>query len=470
MRRRQKNQMYLLLSILSGVLIGCIAEDATAFALDHPVQSGVGSHWSAVVDALQSRGIEKVGDLDLTTFRRYANSNVWASLEGAPASVQSGSRQSAFYVWKEKHVFVSKQLPKEAMHSLPQLELHEALGAIGDIDDHDYSCSIGLVTLSELKSNSQRDRLRKIFTSQLCRKTTIDVFSVPTLVAEGGTSISGGGDLMSLYLKTQVLNLLLAQAGGDQSVNEAFLSAYPNIDFEPLKGTGGASGVEAVRIKYQYTVERNNHGSHEGFSVFVPVSLWKKGSKTQRSLIRQVAREISELFPAQSGTAMRTFQPSDCPSANQAVTFPITQDSAVAQIQDFRGGIILGCRKFVNGFNGISIVAPALTRTDEPRDAGKFYFLCEYRYGSVSMPFQVTSVQGQSGITGKGVGLDHGVAIDGSAAILADGEIAWLEISIFPAQGDVVHVGPLKAANPERASIQTMIEGKKLTFTCQKGQ
>jgi hypothetical protein len=83
------------------------------------------------------------------------------NLDGTPDSFQSGSRQSAYYLRDKKQVYISDQIPAETVSSLPQLELHESLGALG-YDDHTYALSTSLTTLSNMGPTQQRDRLQQV--------------------------------------------------------------------------------------------------------------------------------------------------------------------------------------------------------------------------------------------------------------------------------------------------------------------
>ncbi len=421
-------------------------------------QGKPGTHWPTIIAGLESSGIHKVGDFEVKAFREEANQIHWRGLSGAPEAVLSGSRQSAFYLWDQRQVYLSEQLPAEALAALPQLELHEALGATG-YNDHDYSLSTALVTLSKLDPTAQRQKLLNAYGKSLFTSSKM---------TDGGTSVSGGGDLTTLYVKSQVLKNIMAGAQNSSAVSDDFLLRFPSINFEPLE----TAGLTKVYIKYQYIVHPKASGSRELFSVYVPVQRWRQGADAQKSLIREIERKLGEIFPARRGENLRRFQPEGCTSSEQTVTYPATEDPAVRSIQNFRGSLQLGCFKIMPGLTDVAVIAPALPLTSLPEDAGSYYFNCVFRYGSTSsFVYTQTAKPGQNMLGSKQWSLVDDDYVGGLVWI-SEGKILKTGIRYVPPQNTQGYIPPTVSLsqNPDRGRAQMTVNGQPLSFECRKAQ
>ena len=414
-------------------------------------ENTLGRRWPEAINKLEAFGVSKIGDFDLATFRKEVAGVKFNNLDGAPATVQSGSRQSAYYLRDKKQVYISDELPAEAAASIPQLELHESLGALG-YNDHNYAISTALTTLSNMNPNAQRDRLQQAYGRGIFSKDNLRI-------KEGGTSVSGGGDLTTLYIKNQVLKLIL---GGTQNVNaisDDFLTRYPSIDFEPLPDPT----LTQVYILYAYDIHRRQ----ESFSVYVPMARWNLTS-SRSDLLQEIARKVTEIFPTGSGKNLRSFRPSECRSG-QTVTYPTPRDYATASIQDLRANLQLGCMKFMDGQTGVSTLAPTLDRQQEPKEAGYFSFTCDFHYGAASISYQLNAPAGKRSMNSKmwGVGTD---SVDGTASVSPEGSIEFTMISVFPNEGPTRHSPVLKSQSPDFGKSEIQEQGRTLSFECRKSR
>jgi hypothetical protein len=451
----QNHGRHSLISIasLSCALIGALTSGFAAFAdTSTSNDEARGTHWPVIIESLRTSGVQRVGDFDLKQFREQADEIQWNGMQGAPAAVLSGSRKSAFFLWDKKQVYISEQLPSEALASLPQLELHEALGATG-YNDHDYSLSTALDTLSKLEPD-QRTRLEHRYGQTIFRTASMRA-------DEGGVSVSGGGDLTTLYVKDQVLKLIMGNRTSRNALSDDFIAQYPSINFEPLQD----KTLSKIYLKYQYLTA----SQREKFSLFIPMGVWNKGGQVRDDIIHEAARKVTEVFPSTGHQALRTFHPSSCPSrGNQIANYPTTQDLAVASIQDFRAGIKFGCRSVAPGLMERIMLAPALDREQVPHEAGNYNFKCEFHYGSASISYAATTTNGQRVLVSKAWSVVPGDYLDGTAAISGDGKIEMTFITYEPPGGQMQHTPFLKTADPTFGQSETMINGRKLTFGCRK--
>ena len=407
-----------------------------------------GTHWSSIIDDLQTSGVSQIGDFDLAKFREEAGGIQWKSMTGAPASVLSGSRQSAFFFWGQKQVYISEQLPSEALSSLPQLELHEALGATG-YNDHNYSLSTALSTLAKIGPD-QRARLEKAYGRTLFKNN---------LILAGGVSVSGGGDLATLYVKDQVLKFIMGNEQNRNAISDDFIAQYPSIDFEPLQ----KPGLHQVSLNYEY-----RSASHsENLSVYIPMAIWNQGDQARQALIQETARKIIEIFPATSGQALHTFHPEACGPESPLAKYPVTQDTATRQIQDFRAALKFGCKRMMPG-EVVSLLTPAIQRADLPREAGEFNFTCIFQYGKAHQSFLTKSSIGLSNLASDMWGITEGDYLSGSVGISADGKIIMTYIAYKPVGGEMTRTPLLAPKDATYGKSEMMINGQKLTFECKK--
>lgn len=419
----------------------------------------LGNEWSIIIHSLCTKGIKKVGTVDLCLLEKQGEKLSWTPIAESPQSVQSGSRASAYYLAGQWQVFISEHLPVEALASKPQLELHEAFGAMG-YDDRDYSLSTALKTLDMVKSRNQVLSLQAQYGSKL--------FQNPVLRQEGGTSVSGGGDLVTLYIKAQVLDLLMQEQPSSGEFSQEFvrfLETFPRIDFEPLAKTA----LTQVYLEYDYRFQLKANQQPESFTIGVPMTRWNVGDQARHQLIAEIAQKITGIFPARGGVVTRRFHPTSCAATAPTVTYPMTTDPDVASIQDFRAAAELGC-VHEDHMVEYSRVAPALPHEDEPRQAGRFYFQCGFRYGGTgNLDYTVSSAVGTNQSASVGGSLDGSDTMDGTALLSGDGRIRALALRYHADNGNVdLSAGPVVAKDADHASIELRVRNQTLLFTCQK--
>lgn len=409
--------------------------------------------WKIIIDRLLASGVQKIGSFDLQKFRDAALKIDEELLHGAPPSVFSGSRQSGYNRCGDKKIHVVDRLPTEAISSRGELELHERLGVLC-YNDADTAMSSALNLLSAMNDSPQR--------RELIHKFEQSVFQRPLRVA-GGTGISGGGDLVTIYVKAEVLRLIMGDAQNRLNATSEFLSRYASIRFEPLQS-------HLPRTVYvQWSLSRKGG---ESFSVFIPMEVWKKGDGARTALIRETARKIMELFPSYAQNSVRTFHPSSC-SGHETATYPMTEDAAVRQIQDARAGFLLGCRKFFPGQTGFSVVAPALPSDQEPKPTGFYHFTCSFRFdGGQPIISHVNSVAGKNqSSTVPPNSTPSGEYMMADLLVKADGKILGTRV-IAHKNGQPLSAKDIPPITPPtdatHSTTTTVIEGHMAVFSCQR--
>ncbi len=428
-----------------------------AIAFSAPAESGTGahgSHWVSIIDDLKKSGITHIGDFQLGVFRVSAGEIQWRSIQGDPGSVLSGSRKTAYYLWRQKQVYINDSLPSEALASVPQLELHEALGATG-YNDRDYALSTAITTLSKMADSKLRRQLVDDFGHSLFQEVAM---------SDGGSSVTGGGDLSTLYAKVQVLKLIMGGEQNRYSATREFLRVFPSIGFEPVE-TGK---ISEVVIQYEYLGHSGREGSRERFSVFLPMKRWRKSVAERESIVREIARKVLEIFPGYRGEAMSSFTPSYCSPSVKKVSYPVTLDLAVRNIQNFRGALQLGCRNEILG-QDFAIIAPALERADSPKQAGNFYFACEFRYGAAKLATSVKITAGEGNERhSTGWRIDEGDFLLGTVALSKAGKILWTTIQYTPPSGERIPFKVDEASSPDHGKSEISVHGRALSFSCRK--
>ena len=337
----------------------------------------LGQAWPEVVSALQREGVQKIGDLDLAQFSKDAQKINWKkNLQAAPSLV-AGARTSAYYVIDKKEVYISDNLPKDALKSYPDLELHEALGALG-YEDNQYALSTSLRVILETKSSAERQILLKNFGKTIFTEDNMKIR------LDGGSSVGGGGDIRTLLIKNQVLSEIL---NSSRKVSVEFYVSYPLINFEPIAKTD----VDYVALNYKYrktTVTTSGgalarvpirNGYQELITVYVPMTRWQKPDQ-RPALITEIKGKILGLFPADAA-ATATVRLAICEKA-QTMLFPATDDSSVRAVQTVRGGLLKGCDGLGDFWN--EVWAPRLPEEAVPPAAGFYYYQCSFTMGTAN--------------------------------------------------------------------------------------
>ena len=290
-----------------------------------PLQAGgpqLGDGSSALIQGLLDKGITKIGDFDVAQFLADKRKIQWALTNKALPADLTGGRKSAYYLSTEKKVFVAATLPDYTYDSLSELELHEALGALGYMD-RTYMFSSSLKVLSEVKDPAQLKALIKTYGKEIFNKASL---------RDSGTSVGGGGDVIALTAKQQTLTTLIHQ----RMPTLDFLRAYPQINFEP----NYEKDQQEVAIDYRVEVIGNQY--RELITLFVPALLWQQDEASREAIVNEMLDYVLSVFPAYPNSETVTYVPSGC-SANTKVTFPKALNGIMKQIQEMRGSILHGC-------------------------------------------------------------------------------------------------------------------------------
>lgn len=429
------------MKVFTSLFVFCLTLNLSA-------QAGQNEGWRSIIDALLGSGITKIGNFNLQDFRAKAEKIEIRRLSEAPPSVLSGSRQSGYNTCGDRFVHVDDRPSPDLQGNVAQLELHELMGVLCIYDDDD-ALSTALVTLANMRDQNKKSALAQSFAKS--------VFNRPQRVA-GVTGVSGGGDLVTMHVKNQVLRKIMGDSENRLSATPEFLAQYALIRFEPLQ----SHMPRTVHLKYTFTANRR-----EAFAVFVPMEIWRNVS-ARPALIDDIANKVMQLFPTyEGGQNTRTFRPQWCGTRGPTVTFPMTNDSSVRQIQDERGGLLKGCRTFDSGFTSIEIIAPALEREDMPKSAGNYHFHCVLTFGRGGQETPVTVRAGFNTIHSMSAATPAGGTLEGSVSVSKTGQIDQVLI-IYSLNGSRTMSPGQKSADPLNARTEMTVEGYPSTFTCKR--
>lgn len=420
----------------------------------------IGNNWLTIIQALEAKGVQKVGSFSTRSFKRLAGSVGWYSIDEAPPALIAGSRASAYYLASERKIFVRPDFRSDAAVSLPQLELHELLGVAG-FNDKRYQASTALIEIAQTDDASERKQLVQAYGRRYFGAMSLAMNEQPDVPSYfrggdsggGGTSVGGGGDLPTIHVKAQVLKLVKARG----QVSREFLLQYPNISFEPLHGRGQTVGI-------QYRFEKKKRGGkayREYFTVLVPMSRWNQGEAAQDALLEEIAAKVTALFPAYGRVNSYTFTPDGCPASVQ-VTYPYTEDGSVAAIQRARAGYIADCAN-INQYAAETTVG--VDPRDLPRRSGITYYRCGFRHRTIQGEYEIKAegIYGRPELKSLGVGWEGGGSLNGTLRIDARGRITHTGLMFIDASGQVSRP-PLTPGT----SAQMVIDGAPLTFSCQQ--
>lgn len=426
----------------------------------------IGNNWLSIIQAVEGYGVKQVGTFNVRQFRNKAAGIRWYSMEQAPPSILAGSRQSAVYFKREKKIYVdTRSFGTDARVSLPQLELHELLGATG-YDDSSYQSSMALLEIAQASGAAEAKRLAQLYGSSIFNAGEIMARNAPEDVPSNfrsgsGTSIGGGGDLNTIHIKAQVLKLIKSRGG----VSNEFLVAYPNIAFEPIT-TPGAS---QIAIEYKFDRQpRSKKGYRETFAIFVPVSRWAQGPAEQQQMLEEIAHKVTSIFPAYGRGQTVTITPSGCP-ASKSISFPYTNDPSVTAIQRSRAERISNCYGS-EAYSG-STVSPALPEEQMPKKHGLFYFTCTFQHASIGgQPYVVntTSILGRSESKSLGVGWNGAQYMSGVLNVDRLGNIDGIAIHYISGAGERHFDRPSRPQSATQAYTDMEVDGSTLRFSCQR--
>lgn len=299
-----------------------------------------GQSWKKIVQSLQDEGIHQIGDLNLDKFAKDAETLNWNlnATHTAPPEFADG-RKSAYFLTNEKKIVLNSLHLLAYPEATPQLELHEALGAL-KYNDRYYAVSTALSQLAQTKDTSIKAKLLTLFADTVLT----DVSSNST--SGTGTSVGGGGDAKALIVKNRVLANILKT---EKNISWDFLSIYPEIAFEPfyesqqqfvaVKFQGWRPGVGIAPIpgvrfragKYQELV-----------SIYFPALLWDKDSASREKILREIQAKVVDLFPPYLDSLMLRFNPGWC-AEKDSFSFDKTKSSDFARVQRLRATLRNNC-------------------------------------------------------------------------------------------------------------------------------
>jgi hypothetical protein len=292
----------------------------------------------------------------------------------APSSLITGSRSSAHYDWLKKQVFLSQNLPSEALPSLSQLEMHELLGAL-HYNDHTYAISTALEVINQAKTSAELAQAEKGYEST--------IFAKNFLVADdfdGGSSVQGGGDLRTLFIKMEVLHAIVDRAGGLSQLSSDFLLQYPKIDFEPI------TNKEAEDVVLDYRLKSSDGHSAEQFAVFVPLHRWQREGATRATLLQEIERKVLEIFPAKRGVGTNLMEVKPFCAGGASITFPATTDPQVRSLQIERAALLSGC--FHDPNENFEMQVPSEDARNLPLQAATIYLDCAFKIDGRNYDYQ----------------------------------------------------------------------------------
>lgn len=413
-----------------------------------------GASWPILLQSLKSKGVRRVGDLDLDKLHSAGRGVNWVYNPSAPPSEISGSRESAYNLCSNKTVYISPNSARADRGSLPQLELHEVFGALC-YDDSDTQLSTALQAIDQTEDPAERSRLVQVYGRSLFKRNNL------MLARIGGSSVGGGGDLSVVAVKQAVLEYVRrAEAGNPQLVSSEFFRQYPSVKFEPVRQKGVASS--SLTYRYMKGKKRNS----ETLGVLVPMGRW---AADRDSLTAEIAKKLMSIYPTGSGQASRTFTPSGCPASKQ-ITYPYTDDSTVAEIQERRAAILLGCDPYADvfGYQGSELIAGGVPRGAEPKNPGQYNFSCSYNYGGQNYPSEERVPAGKNVQHSTQFGISQGDFISGTLQVKPNGNIGYVAIVYKSPEGVWVRPTIRSPQSPTSGSYSLEINGSTLTFSCER--
>lgn len=291
----------------------------------------IGTQWSQTTTTLIHQGITQIGDFDVVRFQNEAQKIRWKLYSSQNPPRFAHGRRSAYYLSSSQEVFISDQIPRHMGDSMVLLELHEAMGALG-YKDQDYSLSVGLQLLSQMPQTRTRDFVLKELGKNLFKGSQINSSAK---VGGSGSSVGGGGDIIPLTIKYEVLQHLVEKG---KTVTKEFLIEFPKIAFEPLYD----KREQFVGLLYKADPALKRSLDHEKITIYVPVFKWQKGSKSRRQVTNEIIDHVTSLFPAYPGTPKNKVSPLNC-HTKETVYFPVAKTSEIAFMQQIRAAILLNC-------------------------------------------------------------------------------------------------------------------------------
>jgi hypothetical protein len=288
------------------------------------IQNGDGA--TIIVNDLLDKGIHSVGEMDLENLSKELKVLKWEVASDLPPEEIAWGRRSAYYLKDEKKIVVSQrpgQFPKGVV--LQQLELHEALGALG-YRDHNYSQTSALIILNQLTNENQRKQLVDSFGKTIFSKGNLKA-------AKGGSSVGGGGDSAALIVKMAVLNQILKNY---PHVQLEFYSCFAEINFEPAPEP--YIGAEYHLAKGAITIR--GAPKNKEFSELLTITFPKE--KMDSQVIHQMSEIIIGLVPTYSKVKSHVVKIKGCKNQS-GVIYPATDNFNLLTLQMMRASFLLNC-------------------------------------------------------------------------------------------------------------------------------
>ncbi|MFN8790734.1 MAG: hypothetical protein ACK5Y2_04685 [Bdellovibrionales bacterium] len=206
---------------------------------------------------LVAEGVQTVGDLNIKKLSQELEKVQW---EVTQQIIPEGSGKPRFAC----NYFVSKRVVCNSMATspavLPLVTLHEALGALGYLDeDYEISSALAVHALSKRRAPIPGVSDRSF---QGPRRTQDQVYQSQ----RGGTSVGGGGDSVGITVKTFAIAALASnlEAGGLTVSQQAqVVSAITRITAAAFE-----NNVSAIEQEVQF------HVRGEKETVLIPLSQW----------------------------------------------------------------------------------------------------------------------------------------------------------------------------------------------------
>lgn len=422
-------------------------------------QERLGQAWPEIIDGLRSQGISKVGGLDLNKFKADAQKITWKkNLQAAPDLV-AGMRKSAYYIYKNNEIHVSKNLPTETLESLPDLELHELLGALR-YEDNQYEISTSLRLLHETKSPELRQKLLNNFSNTLFTKERLKIY-------DGGSSVGGGGDIRALHIKNYILKKILSSRS---SVSADFYRSYPLINFEPVDDPRmdvavmryWARGPEALKkLGYKERIPVYNN-VQEMIYLYIPMNRWQD-PRARAELLEEIEEKILVLFPS---PGQQMIQVPIC-DKKFSISVPATQHLNILRLIRDRAETHANCHGLREWEH--ETFAPSFAEGIVVKNPGVHYYKCTFEWDGESFTQDLKFKDGEGSNLTTLWHISEDVIIGGRTLLNRKGEVTHMQLIYFMST-KVEYQTPLKSIKNLRDAwvILPSLDGKPLRYSCQK--
>lgn len=212
----------------------------------------------------------QIGKLNLADVRSQMNDIQWISQEDYQPPAHAEGRASANCLYGQKVVSSPMKLSELYDSSMDVLALHESLCALG-YRDKDYDLSIGLSILSKSKDTPNFNLMLE--------QMPAGIFG--SSLEYGGTSVGGGGDLVALTIKYDLMNTFLRHP--DLISDLSSLTFLSHFVIEP----------EYNPSKQQVRVEIREDGTS---SIYVPALLLSEKPREKGKILDEVESIVLSLI------------------------------------------------------------------------------------------------------------------------------------------------------------------------------